>query len=1102
MKLSLMFFSCSLAHEDEERYELLLKAARFADQHGFEAIWLPERHFGEIGYLYPAPAVLHAALARETTRIALRAGSVVLPINDSIRVAEQWSVVDNLSGGRVGVSFAPGWNPEDFALAPSAYEHRYEHLARGIDEVVRLWRGERISRVDGTGKDTEVRLLPPPVQARLPLWMTSAGSEGSIRNAARAGANLLTHLFDQGVAELAEKVALYRRTRAEAGLDPASGIVTVMVHTFVGADEALTRSEARQPYCEFLASNIKILEGLAASKGKNLSIGSLRPDEAYAFAEFVYERFCRERALIGSVDGCAEVARALETAGVDELACLIDFGVPTPRVLASLDALARLHDVVTADSGREAADLLPSAVRLPVDAVRVDAARFYADAERYGASYGSSFRAVERLWIGKSAAVARVELSPGVGEDAAAYRVHPALLDNAFLLSSALTHEQGSGVALPAGVERFVVRDADVGRRVFVSARLRASTESEWALTDVDIFAPDGKLVAEARGLRFQLLRHGRDEVKFDPTICLSEAWVDLEGRVSDSGPGEALIIDRNGELGAGVGRALAHAGWRVSHASDEASELSRAFADRAAAGALTVINLTALDPSADLFVEGDGFPTRDGSFRQLELVRALLELCPDAGVRCHFVTRAGIRAQQGESPRATQAAIAALVQVAAAEHPRLGLSVIDLAPTSTLEADAAGIARIVSAAPHQPAICVRAERDLAARLTRVAALPRAWRRDRLDSSATYLLVGGAGGLGLTIAGALLARGARNLMLTGRRALDESPTRKEAVERLRAQGANVTYVINDLTKPGAGAALANAIASEPNRLAGVVHLATVIEPALVERTTHLAWHRTLAAKADSAYRLHEVLGARELDFCMFISAVPAKVPWTALGASAYAAANAVLDALVHLRRERGLVATGINFGPWAGVGAAVELFGEGDALSRQGLGSLQPSEALEAFFGLLESDVPCLVVARCDWQRMAELHPMAKASSLLSELVDAREPPTPHSAEWEGIQGCAPHERLVHLQRYLAQLVSEVLECPVERIDIAHSLNSYGLDSLTALEARNRMERRLGLAIPLVTFLEGPSIEQLASRLLPSLRLEANANREIEELVI
>src|SRR6185503_13150156 len=94
LRFSLFYFADAEAGSREDKYRLYLEGARFADTHGFEAIWTPERHFHENGGLYPNPAVLSAALATLTKNVRLRAGSVALPLHHPLRVAEEWSVVD------------------------------------------------------------------------------------------------------------------------------------------------------------------------------------------------------------------------------------------------------------------------------------------------------------------------------------------------------------------------------------------------------------------------------------------------------------------------------------------------------------------------------------------------------------------------------------------------------------------------------------------------------------------------------------------------------------------------------------------------------------------------------------------------------------------------------------------------------------------------------------------------------------------------------------------------------------------------------------------------------------------------------------------------
>jgi phthiocerol/phenolphthiocerol synthesis type-I polyketide synthase D len=320
----------------------VIEAARFADAAGFAAVWLPERHFTRMGSLFPNPVVLHAALARETKRIRLRAGSVVLPLHDPIRVAEEWALVDNLSHGRVELSFAPGWNAEDFALRPDRYATRYDAMYAAIPVVQKLWAGQTIETSDGSGQKIAIRTYPTPVQKKLPIWITAAGSARSFEQAGQIGADLLTHLFDQGVEDLAEKIALYRRARAEHGFDPETGRVAVALHTYVAATAADVQRDAYRPYVEYLKGNLKLLEKLAQSRNIPIDVSRLSPAELDQAIDWVFDKFLRQRSLLGTPDSCLELVTRLEEIGVQEIACLLDFGPTTQAIKNSLPNLREL----------------------------------------------------------------------------------------------------------------------------------------------------------------------------------------------------------------------------------------------------------------------------------------------------------------------------------------------------------------------------------------------------------------------------------------------------------------------------------------------------------------------------------------------------------------------------------------------------------------------------------------------------------------------------------------------------------------------------------------------------------------------------------------
>ncbi len=341
---SLMFFGSDEGNAAREKYEMVLQASRFADEHGFSAVWVPERHFTRMGSLYPNPAVLHAAIARETKRLRLRAGSVVLPLHHVVRIAEEWAVVDNLSNGRIELSFAPGWNPGDFVFAPDRYSSRYDVMYAGLQQVRRLWAGELFDAIDGEGKPIQVRTYPTPVQKHLTIWITCAGSERSFQQAGTVGANLLTHLFDQDVETLSKKIKLYREARAAAGYDPATGRVAVTLHTFLGDTLDGVKEQVRGPYAEYLKANLGLLEKLAASRGVQVDLKRLAADELSLAIEWLFEKFLKARSLMGTPESCTEIVDQLIASDVQDIACLIDFGPSAQAILKSLPLLAKLAE--------------------------------------------------------------------------------------------------------------------------------------------------------------------------------------------------------------------------------------------------------------------------------------------------------------------------------------------------------------------------------------------------------------------------------------------------------------------------------------------------------------------------------------------------------------------------------------------------------------------------------------------------------------------------------------------------------------------------------------------------------------------------------------
>lgn len=336
------------------KYQLLLEGAKFADAHGFSAVWTPERHFHAFGDPYPNPAVTGAAVAAVTKNLSIRAGSCVLPLHHPARVAEEWAVVDNMSDGRVGLAFASGWMPEDFVLRPeNAPPHNKAAMLRDIEVVRRLWRGEKVAFPLSDSKSVDVVTHPRPLQKELPVWVTTAGNPDTYREAAALGANVLTHLLGQSIEELADKIRIYRAAVAESGRDPAASKVTLMLHTLVGADREKMREIAREPMKGYLRSAAALIKQYAwafpafkkpigAGSAMDIDLTTLSAEEMDAILDFAFERYFEDSGLFGTVEDALARVAELKTIGVDEIACLIDFGVDSDVVMAHLAPLAEV----------------------------------------------------------------------------------------------------------------------------------------------------------------------------------------------------------------------------------------------------------------------------------------------------------------------------------------------------------------------------------------------------------------------------------------------------------------------------------------------------------------------------------------------------------------------------------------------------------------------------------------------------------------------------------------------------------------------------------------------------------------------------------------
>jgi acyl transferase domain-containing protein/NADPH:quinone reductase-like Zn-dependent oxidoreductase/acyl carrier protein len=370
-----------------------------------------------------------------------------------------------------------------------------------------------------------------------------------------------------------------------------------------------------------------------------------------------------------------------------------------------------------------------------------------------------------------------------------------------------------------------------------------------------------------------------------------------------------------------------------------------------------------------------------------------------------------------------------------------------------------------------------------------------------IRGDATYLVTGGLGALGLAFARRLVAQGAKHLALIGR----SVPTTEAAVVigELRASGAVVTTIATDVSD---GAQVASAIEQIRNAgppIRGVLHAAGITDDRTLRQLKWEQFTAVFAAKVRGSWNLHRALLPDELDFFVLFSSAASVMGGA--GQANYAAANAFLDGLAHYRRHLGLPALSVNWGPWADVGMAALDDNRGARLSDRGLESIPVREGTELLDVLLQQRPAAIAVMPIVWSRWAENFPEALGSPFLSEL----------SSEWSGIAtahasqngirqsllACGSRAAALELLHgYLRTAAAKILRVPEERLGLKMSLVRFGLDSLMAVELKNRIESDMAVNLPAARLLQGPSVAELAEWLAAEVSVTGSAT-EIPTLV-
>ncbi|WP_343998901.1 SDR family NAD(P)-dependent oxidoreductase [Streptomyces thermocarboxydovorans] len=685
-----------------------------------------------------------------------------------------------------------------------------------------------------------------------------------------------------------------------------------------------------------------------------------------------------------------------------------------------------------------------------------------------GLGYGPAFRCVRQaVRTGDGTLLARLTLPQSARDTTDPYPVHPALLDAALHVAAGLDPDE-SRALLPVAVGRCMLPPGNP-TELTVSVRRTSASGTDVTL-DVGLWDADGLPAGRLEGVRLRAADPADLDASSESARHLYEvAWTPVAARPAPAGT------------------------WRVLGDGPEAAAVER---ELTAAGE----TLAAPDERPDVVVRlwprtGPDTGPGEAATAALRELRDLVALRPEeTPARVLWVTRGAVAAAEGDAvPGLARSALWGLARSARAEHPDLGLVLLDLDDDTE---DAVTVLRTAAAQREEPELACRRGELLAPRLVRARFTGVDSEADsdseagsadapanRIPHEGTVLITGGLGAIGRTLARLLAEHGAPRLLLTSRRG-PADPRAAEVTAELAALGAEVEVAACDTGEADALAELLDGIPEEAP-LRGVVHCAGVLADGVVAELTPERLTEVLRPKADGAAHLHRLTAHLGLDLFLLVSSA-AGVAGNA-GQGNYAAANVFLDQLAHHRRALGLAAQSVSFGVWAGEGLAAG-HADLDRMARLGHRALTPGQARDLIELSLRRPAPHLVAWSLDLPRLRAA--LTSAPGGTPALWRTLLPAAPRT----GTGGDRLADRLARLPederaaRVLALVREEAARAlglrGTDAVRPEQPLRELGMDSVTAVDLRNRIGARFDARLPATLLFDHPTPARLTAHLL------------------
>jgi acyl transferase domain-containing protein/acyl carrier protein len=733
---------------------------------------------------------------------------------------------------------------------------------------------------------------------------------------------------------------------------------------------------------------------------------------------------------------------------------------------------------------------------------------FYQNLATIGLEYGVAFQGIRSLACSDGEAIGKIGVPTGRFGGVGEYWLHPVVLDSSFQMLGAAAFggtdvsKQG-GAFMPVEIGEVVVYKKVQGS---VWCQAKVSPEqcgADYIVGDITIWDDNGGLVAQVSKV---LARRTRPEMLLSLSKKhLGDLFYEVEWRPKERADAEipagaaspsriwAVFADERGVgaklieaiRGRGERCVVVRPGPRYSAEDDgvfhvdplSAGDFVRLIG--AFDGVSDIVHLWGLDCASDAnsLVREIWDELALSCHSVLHLVQGVVTSMDAASPRLWLVSS---RAQDAGYSRnkiaPSQVPMWGLGRVIALEHSDLDCTRIDIGDPE----DRGELQRLQSeifSPDVEREVALRGQSRLVRRIVRSSTRADRKRVAILDD-ATYLVTGGLGGLGFCFAQWIARKGGSHLVLVGR----SGASRKiaEQIAELEAAGVEVCIRQADVSREEEMAEVMAYINAELPPLRGVVHSAGVLDDGLLLGQTKERFDRVLAPKVKGSWILHKLTMGLELDFFVLFSSAASLLG--SPGQGNHAAANAFLDGLAIMRRERGAPAVSINWGVWSEIGSAV-------SASIEGVSSISPDEGLRAFEQVLSTEMTQVGVLAADWEQIAAGMPASWQRGALEDLMgEVKNKPSESAAGGlrQRLMDSPTHRHMAIVVESVTGAVAQLLKVAPATLDIRRPLMEMGLDSLMAVDLRKRIAALVGVqhALPASLVFRFPTVEALASHLV------------------